>query len=194
MHKGLSWVASLEDSDGTAVPVDVKEVTSETKGSDLDEGNLDVDNANADSQDAEVKASTTVDISVEEIENGQVSGGTGGKTIDTFGIDEASGAPKRIVISGFDASTNPAAEGEDDKSKLVILLQNGVIPEVGINGVTVEDLLSACIFVFEGFQSGKFACEENVKALFHMNAARDVIRARLSRRQAEGTEGTLEGN
>ncbi|BEG72462.1 hypothetical protein RVBP21_0900 [Pseudomonas phage BRkr] len=192
--KGLDWALSVESQDGVAQPVDASNVESETEVKDLDQGNLDVDNANAESQPDDVKASTTVDISVEQLEDGQVSGSSGGKTIDAYGVDEMSGAPKRIVISGFDASTNKAAEPSDNKLELVILLQNGVIPEVGINGVTVEDLLTASIIVFEGFQSGKFACEENAKALFHMNAARELIRARLERRQAQGTEGTYEGN
>ncbi len=192
--KCLDWALSVESQDGVAQQVDASNVESETEVKDLDQGNLDVDNANAESQPDDVKASTTVDISVEQLEDGQVSGSSGGKTIDAYGVDELSGAPKRIVISGFDASTNKAAEPGDNKLELVILLQNGVIPEVGINGVTVEDLLTASIIVFEGFQSGKFACEENAKALFHMNAARELIRARLERRQAQGTEGTYEGN
>jgi hypothetical protein len=112
------------------------------------------------------------------------------KTIDAFHIDPASGASKRFVISGFNAETNPAAEPNDCKDQLVILFQNGVVPEVGVNGVTPEDVLKVLVALFEGYQTGPFACERNAKVLFNLEGAIANINARTEERAERGVEGT----
>lgn len=114
------------------------------------------------------------------------------KTIDALYPEH--GSPKRIVISGFDTTTNKAREDSDIIGPLVILMQNGVPSEVGQNGVTVEDLLKAVKIAVEGYQTGQFKCVENEKLLEHVNAALAQSAARLLRRTEEGTEGTLVGN
>ena len=48
-----------------------------------------------------------------------------------------------------------------------ISFQNGPIGEVGVNGITNEALLAILIDRLEGFQSSKYACEENETALTH---------------------------
>jgi hypothetical protein len=133
----------------------------------------------------------------EEFDAVQGNDSTRAKTFDAMYPDAASGSPKRIVISGFDATDNPAREEQDADSiatQLVIVLQNGAVPEVGLNGVTLEDLAKVQEIVLEGFQEGRFACAENEKMLFHVRAILALSKARTARRQAEGTEGTHQGN
>lgn len=113
-------------------------------------------------------------------------------TFEAGPVNEENGSASRYVLSGFNAESNPVAVDSDNKNELVILFQNGVLPEVGVNGVTPELLLDVLIHKFEGFQSGKFACEENEKALAGMRAAKEAIQSRLANRQARGVEGTHE--
>ncbi|AEH03640.1 hypothetical protein AVT69_gp215 [Pseudomonas phage PhiPA3] len=188
--KGMNWALSLEDQEGQAQEVDVNNVESETEVKDLDQGNLDVDNANKESQPDTVHADTEGDVSNEEA---TYAAATGASTIEAFAPDKY-GCPKRFVLSGFDASSNPAADINDNKLQCVLLMQNGTLPEVGKNGITAEDLLRVVEELFVGYQSGPFACEENESVLFHVRAAQAKIQARLYRRREEGTEGTYQGH
>lgn len=129
-----------------------------------------------------------IDISLEDYT--RVSGEDGAKVIDGYHFDEVSGTYKRYVISGFDASTNTAAEATDNKQQLNILLQNGLVSENGLNGVTVQDLLLVCQNIMEGYQSTKFACQENAEALQGINKALLSLSQRLSRRSEAGTLDT----
>lgn len=196
---GLQWAKGLESADGVAQVVDVKEVKSHIDIDDVDPADVkDVDTETKPDTDGGdiVKANTEHDIiSAENVAVATVvSGEDGGKTIVAEAVDPISGAPKRFVISGFNAQTNPAAEPGDNLLSLVILLQNGVIPEVGVNGVTCEDLLKVVEETFVCFQEGKFACEENDEVLQGVRAAQAAIARRLARREAQGTEGTYKGN
>lgn len=190
---GLVWAKGLESTDGAAQEVDVTEVKAQIDIDDVDPDDIrDVDTeteSNTDGGD-EVK----VKGSLEEHEAGLVSGNEGGKTVEAFSVDPKSGAPKRFVISGFNGQTNPAAEPGDNLLSCVILLQNGIIPEVGVNGVTCEDLLKVVEEVFVCFQEGQFACEENDEVLQGVRLAQSAIAKRLARRDAQGTEGTYQGN
>jgi hypothetical protein len=198
----LQWANSLENEDGTAQYTDAKEAKASIDIDDVDPENIrdgEVDaQAQAEFMDStkNVTSDTTHDIvgSVEDHEVALASGDAGGKVIEAFGIDPMSNAAKRFVISGFNAQTNPAAEAGDNLNACVILLQNGVIPEVGLNGVTAEDLLKVVEEIYLGFQEGKFACQENEEVLQHVRAAQGALQKRLGRRAAEGTEGTYEGN
>lgn len=113
-------------------------------------------------------------------------------TFEAGPVNEENGSSSRYVLSGFNAETNPAAVDGDNKREVVIIFQNGVLPEVGVNGVTPELLIDVLIHKFEGFQSGKFACEENERALAGLRSSKAAIQARLSNRQARGVEGTYE--
>lgn len=75
-------------------------------------------------------------------------------------------------------------EGFDPEETLGIIFQNGPIPDNGINGVTLEALLTICIDRLEACQSGKFACEENGAALQHLVYAREHLHQRTRKRQA----------
>ena len=196
----LKWVASLENEDGTAQFTDAKTATSKITIDDVDPDDIisgqDTETEPLVDGKDEVNASTSHDIvgSIENHEGAIASGTSGGKDIESFGVDPMSNAPKRFVISGFDAQSNPAAEAGDNLNACVILLQNGIIPEVGINGVTAEDLLKVVEEIYVCFQEGKFACQENEEVLQHVRAAQAALQKRLNRRANEGTEGTYEGN
>lgn len=114
------------------------------------------------------------------------------KNIEAFGRDDVSGAHKRYVISGFNAQTNAAREEGDQTDQLVILIQNGIVPDVGVNGVTPEDLGKVLVALFEGYQTGKFACDLNARALGHLNGFLGCIRARTAERTERQVEGTFE--
>lgn len=200
--EGLIWAKGIEAetiSDGVAREVDVKEVKSHIDIDDVDPADVkDVDTETKNQGDGgdEVNVETNHDIvgSVEEFEASLVSGNDGGKIIEAFNVDSKSNAPKRFVISGYNAQTNPAAEPGDNLLATVILMQNGVIPEVGLNGVTAEDLLKVVEELYVCFQEGQFACEENDEVLMHVRGALGAIAKRLTRRNEQGTEGTYSGN
>ena len=171
MYKTTQWLKreSLEDSDAKA------EVEKEVSDKDM-------------AEEPEVE----IEVSLEDYK--RIMDGAGGKIIDGFHADDQSGSYKRFVISGYDASTNPAAEATDNKLATIILMQNGLLTESGMNGVTIEDLLQVCEAIMEGYQEGKFKCEENGQALEHIQQALTVLKSRRARRDAEGTLDTHTGN
>ncbi len=71
-----------------------------------------------------------------------------------------------------------------------INFQNGPIAEAGVNGLTQEVLLAICIDRLEGFQKGKFKCEDNELALQYMKAAQNRLQRRTRARMERGVEGT----
>jgi|1185.fasta_scaffold407562_1 hypothetical protein len=68
--------------------------------------------------------------------------------------------------------------------------QDGPIGETGVNGVTNEVLLAVLIDRLEGFQSSKWACEENARALSNVREALADLESRTKARQERGVEGT----
>lgn len=201
---GLTWAKGLESvSDGVAREVDVKEVKSKIDIDDVDPEHIRNGEVDAQKKEEFMNADKNIDVEtshdiVDGLESHHeasiVSGDEGGKVIEAMNVDVKSNAPKRFVISGFNAQTNPAAEPGDNLLSCVILLQNGVIPEVGVNGITAEDLLKVVEEVYVCFQEGQFACEENDEVLQGVRAAQAAIARRLARRDAQGTEGTYQGN
>ena len=59
-------------------------------------------------------------------------------------------------------------------------------------GITDAVLAAIWIDRLEGYQEGRFACEENEVQLGHVRAALAASRARADRRAAAGTLGTLQ--
>jgi len=115
-------------------------------------------------------------------------------TIDALDAPGAGGASHLYQIEGFDSASNPsdpwtARHGQSAKHS-TILFQNGPIPEVGMNGITIEALLAIVIDRLRGFQSGPFACEENFTALYHVEAALNWLKYRTRDRISRGVEGT----
>ena len=103
----------------------------------------------------------------------------------------AGGANHRYEVYGFNLRTNPSAPCDMlDSEDVMILFQNGTIPENGVNGVTHEVLLAIVIDRLRSFQAGRFACEENAKALEHIVAAQNILHTRTLKRMNRGVEGT----
>jgi len=71
--------------------------------------------------------------------------------------------------------------------------QEGAIKEAGVNGLHIEDLLAIARSRLQDFQSSKFACDENARALAGIEAAIAALEERTTRRTREGTEGTHSG-
>lgn len=97
----------------------------------------------------------------------------------------AGGANHRYEISGF--GTDEAFSGDD--KRLIILFQNGTIPENGVNGVTQEALLAIVIDRLRSFQAGKFACRENALAVTKLEEAMHWLQHRTRSRIDRGVEG-----
>ena len=64
-----------------------------------------------------------------------------------------------------------------------ITFQKGPIQEEGVNGVTNEDLLMIVIDRLTGFQTGKFACDENEEALRLLIQAASTLQLRTAKRK-----------
>lgn len=106
----------------------------------------------------------------------------------------AGGANHHYRLTGFDSRGNPsdpfvARYGEPGRHSTV-LFQNGPIGEAGVNGVTNEALLAIVEDRLIGFQSGKYACEENAAALTAVQSALAILRSRTEKRVSRGVEGT----
>lgn len=106
-------------------------------------------------------------------------------------INPATGASHTYRLSGMNLSNNPEAP-EGIENEITIYFQNGVVSEVGLNGITAEHLLEILIHRFKQFQEGPFACDENEEALTHMQAAVDAIQKRIADRKGRGVHGPYE--
>lgn len=62
------------------------------------------------------------------------------------------------------------------------------------NGAFVEDVIGAARDRIEFYNSTEFRCVENEDAIIHLELALQALRCRTARREAEGVEGTHEGN
>lgn len=128
-----------------------------------------------------------------ELTGHKVNGCNDGITIEVLDEPGVGGANHRYDITGFDTESNPGAISGGYKasfSRCIILFQNGPIPQAGVNGITHENLLAILIDRLEGFQRGKFACDENAAALTALQAAQGILKARTEKRLARGVEGT----
>lgn len=96
----------------------------------------------------------------------------------------AGGANHRYEMTGFFGQN---ASG--DVANLVILFQNGTIPEVGVNGVTQEALLAVVMDQLRSFQKGPFSCRENAIALTKIEEALHWLQQRTIARMRRGVEG-----
>lgn len=72
-----------------------------------------------------------------------------------------------------------------------VKFQDGPVPEVGTNGLTLESLMGICAHRLEAFQNGSFPCKENAEALQHLQKAMDALHCRTLKRMARGVEGKL---
>ena len=119
-------------------------------------------------------------------------------TIDITVVDKpgSGGANHAYFITGVDFEANPSDHAAldfarvNDAEGMVILFQNGPIPEAGVNGVTHEALLAIIADRLQCFQAGPFANEFNAVALQHVEAAQAALLSRTRSRMARGVEGT----
>lgn len=81
-------------------------------------------------------------------------------------------------ISGFTSKNNPSYVTDLSDESLVIYFQNGNPKELGVNGVTLEALMTVCKDRLEGCQQGSFASTENSQAIFHLRLAIKALQAR----------------
>ena len=77
-----------------------------------------------------------------------------------------------------------------DRASTCLSFQDGVVPEVGTNGINAEALLAVLADRLRCFQEGRFACEENAIALICVERALKALHQRTLNRQARGVEGT----
>jgi len=69
---------------------------------------------------------------------------------------------------------------------LRIQFQHGLPPEVGINGVQVEDVMNVVIQRLERYQRSLLACSENEEAIKALHLAKDAMARRRQRREKQG--------
>ena len=119
-------------------------------------------------------------------------------TLSIAVVDEpgAGGAHHAYLISGADFDSNPGSATALEYAKAtdtdgcVVLLQNGPIPEAGVNGVTHEALLAIVADRLRSFQAGPYACKANACALTHIEEAMHWLQQRTIERMRRGVEGT----
>lgn len=81
----------------------------------------------------------------------------------------------------------PVLEAEDRD------IEAGQIPKSsGRNGAFLIEVLKACRQQLKIYQEGKFACEENDKALSALDACIELLEMRRVRRKEEGKLGTTQ--
>ncbi len=74
----------------------------------------------------------------------------------------------------------------------ILHFQNGPIGEVGVNGTTHEALIAIVLDRLRAFQSGPYACRENLLAITKLEEALMWLHKRTQNREARGVEGTHE--
>jgi len=111
--------------------------------------------------------------------------------IVALGSPGCGGANHHYEIQGMDCSNNPCMNtGKPHPTITPVVFQCGTIPEYGVNGLTHEVLLAIVADRLCGFQSGKYACKENARALTHTEEAMHWLRQRTLARMHRGVEGT----
>jgi len=89
-------------------------------------------------------------------------------------------APHHFSVKSVDEPTKVLAQ---------IDFQEGPINEVGVNGVTNEDLVAMVIARLEGFQKSEFACRENAIAITRFEEGLMWLGKRTKVREVRGVEG-----
>lgn len=95
-------------------------------------------------------------------------------------------------ISNGGAHHKYTIESEHDELMCLhsyINFQNGVEPENGVNGCTMEDLIAVCIHRLECFQMGNYPCRENAIAKTKLEEALMWLNKRTFDRKYRGVEG-----
>lgn len=101
------------------------------------------------------------------------------------------------AVNHLDAEGRPAG-GYVVGAGLAITWQNGPLgrdaAHIEPNGAFVETVIAAAIQRIEHYNASGFACRENSLAITMLHQALHWLNARTQRREAQGTEGTHNGN
>ncbi len=109
------------------------------------------------------------------------------KVFVTKGKDDM-GIQKDYVVRGYHYNDTGDEPGFSPVGN--VTFQSGPLPEAGVNGVMLEDLIAICIDQLEQFQAGKFRCRENALAVTHLETAALWLYKRTAGRIVRGVEGT----
>lgn len=71
-----------------------------------------------------------------------------------------------------------------------VVFQRGAVPEVGINGCRIEDVIEVAQNRLLDHQGRGMSCEENADALYHLEMAREALVTRRRRREVQGVLNT----
>lgn len=74
------------------------------------------------------------------------------------------------------------------KNAITFKIQDGPVKEKGKNGCQVDTIISAAAAIIEGLDK-QFPCEENAKAICHLNKALEAMNDRRLNREKRGVEG-----
>lgn len=82
------------------------------------------------------------------------------------------------------------SDGVVSRPFISITFQRGAVPEVGINGCRIEDVIDIIQQRLLDHQGRGLGCEENAIALEHLELAREALELRRRRREAQGVLNT----
>jgi hypothetical protein len=113
------------------------------------------------------------------------------KNTEIYVMDEpgAGGAYHEYLVELIPVDASPFNLGDE---AIKIKFQKGPIPENGVNGLQIEDLLEIAKHRLECFQEGPFPCEENSLALNSIEGALAYLNQRTIGRRKRGVEGKSE--
>jgi hypothetical protein len=72
-----------------------------------------------------------------------------------------------------------------------IKFQQGLPPEVGVNGARVEDVVDVLLAKLELYQHGSVPCRENDEAIQNLRSVKDAMARRRQRRMLQGVFNTM---
>ena len=84
------------------------------------------------------------------------------------------------------------SDGLVRKEFIKIDFQRGPVPEVGVNGCRIEDVIEVLQDRLLDHQGRDLACEENASALFFLDQAHEALVARRRKREDQGVLNTAQ--
>lgn len=82
--------------------------------------------------------------------------------------------------------------GEKPDPFVHLSFQLGLVPEKGVNGITIESLLAVCMDRLLSLQLGEWPCPENSLAYDCLESALRWLHQRTRKRMERGVEGKME--
>jgi hypothetical protein len=77
---------------------------------------------------------------------------------------------------------------EIDGNKITFIIQDGTIPEVGVNGIQAMDMILILRELFDAMNKD-FSCRENSLTITHLDEAYNWQMRRTHERELRGVEG-----